>query len=451
MQSGQLGLILVLAMVIGAVVTRKVELCIITVSMIACIYLYGANFITQWCLLLQETLENNAWVMLLVGIFGSLIALIQASKGHLGFSRIIDRLCKSERKTLFVTFIMGVLIFMDEFMNVLTISACMKNHYDKEKIPREALAFLLNSTGTPVCVLIPVSGWGICYISIFMEEEGFQALGPDGIVNYLKAVPFCFYPIFLLIVVLLFCAGVMPKLGGMKKAYDRVRLTGQLYDERNRKYNQQTDDDELGEGSVADFIIPMVVMIVIAVVTGDLIPATVIAIAVCLVMYVPRKIISLGDFFPTIVKGFGDMLPVLSILLLTYQFQIIVEKLYLTEYLIELVKPYMISFLFPMIVFILVAGLCFCTASLLGICALVSPIVFPLGAAVGANTILIMAAIISGGAFGSHACFYSDVTIVTSNCAGISNIDHALSQFPYVIISAVLSIIAFAVAGLIMT
>ena len=136
----------------------------------------------------------------------------------------------------------------------------------KEKIPREALAFLLNSTGTPICVLIPVSGWGICHISIFMEEEGFQALGPDGIVNYLKAVPFCFYPIFLLIVVLLFCAGVMPKLGGMKKAYDRVRLTGQLYDERNRKYNQQTDNDEieLVKPYMISFLFPMIVFILVA-------------------------------------------------------------------------------------------------------------------------------------------------------------------------------------------
>lgn len=109
----------------------------------------------------------------------------------------------------------------------------------------------------------------------------------------------------------------------------------------------------------------------------------------------------------------------------------------------------MIGSLFPVMIFVLVAVLCFCTASLVGVCALVAPIAFPLGAILGVNTLLVMAAIMSGAGFGSHACFYSDATLVSSRIAGIDNLEHATSQLPYVIISAAISLVAFIVAGIV--
>lgn len=450
MSSGLFGLILVLLVVVIAISTRQVEVSLILASMIGCIYLYQGDFITQWCSILQQALENNAWVMLLVGIFGSFIALLQASNGHLGFSKIIDRICNTEKKTLLTTFVLGCVIFIDEFLNVLSIGACMKDHYDKQKIPREALAYLLDSTGTPVCVLIPVSGWGVCFISMFEKEDSFRALGNDSIANYMKAVPFCFYAIFTIIILILFCLGIMPKLGGMKKAYERVATTGEVYSEKSRKYNQKINTNTQ-EGNALDFLIPMGVLVAMTAVTGDLIPALIVAIIVCAIMYLPRHRINVTDFFPTIVKGFASMLPVLTILLLTYHLQIVTEKLNLVDYVITITEPYLKGAWFPTIVFLLVAALCFTTASFVGTAAIVTPLVFPLGAAIGANTVLVMAAIISGCAFGSHACFYADATIVASNSAGIDNMEHAISQFPYVIIATVLSIICFTISGFVLT
>ena len=149
-------------------------------------------------------------------------------------------------------------------------------------------------------------------------------------------------------------------------------------------------------------------------------------------------------------QGFADMLVVDIVLLLTYVLQIITGKMGMTDYIIEKVQPYMMGSLFPVIIFVLVAVLCFCTASLVGVCALIAPIAFPLGAILGVNTLLVMAAIMSGAGFGSHACFYSDATLVSSRIAGIENLEHATSQLPYVAIAAVISVIAFIIAGFVM-
>lgn len=119
----------------------------------------------------------------------------------------------------------------------------------------------------------------------------------------------------------------------------------------------------------------------------------------------------------------------------------------LTEFLIEIAKPLLTPVLFPTISFLLLAVLAFVTGSNWGMSAVVIPILLPLCDALGANVVLTMAAIISGGAFGSHACFYTDATVLASNSAGIDNMEHALTQIPYVTIAAVLSTIGFGVAG----
>ena len=218
-----------------------------------------------------------------------------------------------------------------------------------------------------------------------------------------------------------------------------------VYSEKSKKYNQ-TISENVVDGKIIDFIIPVGVLIALTVITGDLITAVIGAIVVCAIMYIPRKIISSEDLFPILSRGFSDMLVVDIVLLLTFVLQIITGKMGMTDYIIEKVQPYMIGSLFPVMIFVLVAVLCFCTASLVGVCALVAPIAFPLGAILGVNTLLVMAAIMSGAGFGS---FYSDATLVSSRIAGIDNLEHATSQLPYVIIAAAISLVAFIVAGIV--
>lgn len=451
MSHGLIAVLIILVVIVGAITTRRCVEFLIGGSLLAALVLYGKDFLVQWCTILQEVFADNVWIVLVCGLFGSLIALLQASKGTFGFSKVIAKICINEKRTLLASFILGVLIFVDDYLNVLSIGVCMKGVYDKRKIPRETLAYMLDATGAPVCVLLPFSTWAVFYASLFEEEESVKALGyATGIQAYIHAIPFCFYPIITLLIVLLFSLGIMPKLGSMKAAYKRVAETGKVYSDASRKYNHEERKGFEEEGNIWNFLIPMIALVAIAVVTGNLLLAVIVALLICFVLYLPTKVVTLDEFFNLIIKGFADMLPILTLLMIAFVLQKTTESLEMTDFIIQVMQPLLKGTLFPAMAFILVAALTFCTGSLWGMSAVVAPIVFPLGAVIGADPILIMAAIISGGAFGSHACFYTDATLLSSTSAGIDNIEHAMSQLPYVIIAAVASIIGFIICGAVM-
>lgn len=447
---GLVAIIITLFIIVGAVVTRRCVECMIAGSMVAAVFVYGTGFLTGWSESLQNMLADNVWVMLVCLLFGGLIGLLTDSKGSFGFSKYISKICNTQRKTLLTTFIMGILIFVDDYLNVLSIGVCMKKISDKQKLPRETLAYLLDSTGAPVCVLLPFSTWAVFYASLFYEQESVKALGVTSALGaYIKAIPFLFYPMITLLIVFLFVMGWMPKLGPMKKAYERVEQTGKVYSDASRKYNH---DDPEGEedGNIWNFLLPMGVLVGVAVATGDILVAVILALIVCFVLYVPRRILSVEDFLSSMIRGFGDMLPTLTMLLVTFVLKDISGQMGMTEYIIEIAEPFLFTSIFPAMVFVLGAVLAFTTGSDWGMSSIITPIVFPLGAALGANPVLIMAAIISGGTFGSHACFYSDATLLASQAAGVDNMEHALTQIPYVIIASVLSVICFIAAGLLL-
>lgn len=450
MSNGMIAILIILVIIVGAVYTRRCTEFLLLGSVLGAIVLYKQNFLTEWCTILQDVVADNAWLWLVCGLFGSLIAVLQASKGTFGFSKILSRICTTEKRTLLASFIMGILIFVDDYLNVLSIGVCMKGVFDKRKIPRESLAFVLDSTGAPVCVLLPFSTWAVFYASLFIEQESVSSQFSSGMDAYIHAIPFCFYPFIALLIVLLFALGLFPKLGAMKKAYRRVEETGKVYSDASKKYNH---DDRKGyeeDGNVWNFVIPMVVLVAIGVITGDILLAVIVSLFVCLLLYVPTKLLSMEEFFNLLVQGFGDMLSIFFMLVAAFSLEKVCTEMGLTEFLIELAKPLLSAQLFPAISFLLLAVLAFVTGSNWGMSAVVIPILIPMCAALGANTILTMAAIISGGAFGSHACFYTDATVLASNSAGIDNMEHAMTQLPYVMIAAVLSTAGFLVAGFVM-
>ena len=327
----------------------------------------------------------------------------------------------------------------------------MKGSYDKKKVPREALAYILDSTGAPVCVLIPFSSWAAYFGAIFLQQDCVKALGAGSLIStYMMAIPYCVYPIVALLIVFLFCMGWFPKLGGMKTAYKRVAETGKTYSDASRKYNLASEYGEEEGNNVLYFILPLAILVGIAVATGDLVVAAVIAILVCMVMYIAGKIMTFSEFWDTFVKGFSDMLPIIILLIAALTFQKIASEMQMTEFFVDVCKPIMSGTMFPMITFIIVGLLAFMIANAWGVCTLVAPVLLPLGASVGANIVLVMAAILSGCAFGNHACFYCDTTVLASNGAGVENLEHAGSQLPYVMVGAVISIIGFLMLGVMM-
>lgn len=171
MSYGLIATLIVVAIVVGAITTKKCEAFLIAGSMVGAVVLWKQDFLSKWVSTLEGVMSDEAYVILICGLFGSLVALLTASKGSFGFTKIVSKLCNSERKTLFTTFILGILIFVDDYLNVLSIGTAMKGTYDKKKVPREALAYLLDSTGAPVCVLIPFSSWAAYFPSAGLCEE----------------------------------------------------------------------------------------------------------------------------------------------------------------------------------------------------------------------------------------------------------------------------------------
>ena len=394
---------------------------------------------------------GNVGILVFLVMLGILVSLLNRAGGSAAFGKWASRHIKTRIGAQISVMILGVLIFVDDYLNVLSIGTAMKGTYDKKKVPREALAYLLDSTGAPVCVLIPFSSWAAYFGAIFLQQDCVKKLAGGSLMKtYMMAIPYCVYPLVALLIVFLFCMGWFPKLGGMKKAYERVAATGKTYSDISRKYNIGSEYGEDEGRSVWYFIIPLAILVGVAVATGDLVVAAVIAIIVSMVLYIAGKIMTFSEFWDTFVKGFSDMLPIIILLISALTFQKIASEMKMTEFFVNICKPFMAGSVFPMITFIIVGLLAFMIANAWGVCTLVAPVLIPLGASVGANIVLVMAAILSGCAFGNHACFYCDTTVLASNGAGIDNLEHAGSQLPYVLIGAGVSIIGFLILGFVM-
>lgn len=194
MTYGIISIVLIVFLIAGAILTKKCEPFLFGATIIGCVILYKAQFLSEFVCLLEGVVSDQTYLICVCGLFGSLIALLQASKGSFGFSRIISKYCNSERKTLLATFVMGILIFIDDY-----------------------------------------SSWAAFLAAIFYSQDSVAALGfGNGIEAYIHAIPYSIYPIIALIIVFLFSLGVMPKLGGMKRAYRRVAETGKVYNDCKR-------------------------------------------------------------------------------------------------------------------------------------------------------------------------------------------------------------------------
>ena len=383
---------------------------------------------------------DNMYIVCVCALFGSLIALLNASRGTTAFAKFVGKVCKGEKSVSFMAWLLGVIIFIDDYMNIMTISSCMKKSCDEKTVPRASLAYIIDSTGAPACVLVPFSTWAVFYATNFYEQEAVRNLNfGSGMSSYLHAVPYMFYASLALIITLLFCLKLIPALGPMKKEYEEIGL---------KEMNKVEDNKNLGH--LIDFVVPLGVMIAVTVVLDNMFIALVASIISCFILYIPRKILSANEFCDLWIKGIGDLMPTLMILLFAFYMKNACADLNLPTYVIEICAPYISGNIFPAIAFILVSVLAFVTGDSWGVPAICVPIIIPLAASCGANILLTMGAIVSGGVFCSHACFYSDATVLTATCCDIDPMTHAKTQLPYAIIGFVISFILYFVLGFVM-
>lgn len=395
---------------------------------------------------------SHQWVFLVCALFGSLITLLGASHGTLGFTKILGRLCRGPKSTMLVTWIMGILIFVDDYLNIMTLSTCMKKLTDQRKVPREALSYIIDSTGAPVCAILPFSTWAIFFSGLFFAQPGVADLGyGSAMETFYHVIPFTFYAIAAVIIVPLFIMGFVPKIGRMRTAYRRLRETGKVYSPESAALNEEDDESEFqSQGNIIDFVLPVGVLIALAIFSGELFLAVVAAIGVCFILYIPRGKMSFTKFCDLSMHGFCNMIPTVAIIFFAFVMQEAMSDIGIANYIITLMQPYIKAVIFPLVTFLVVALLNFSTGSVWGIPAIVAPILLPLAQSVDANLVLVMGAIVSGATLGSHACFYSDATVLTSSCCKMENMDHALSQIPYALCATGISAVGYLACGMLM-
>ncbi len=457
MEYGILTLLPIAVVIVLSLITKRILESLIIGTFVAYLIVDGFGFASGWmdAFFRVASDRDHQWVILVCALFGSLIALLGASHGTLGFSKLLGRLCRGQRSGILFTWVMGVLIFVDDYLNIMTLSTCMRKLTDRHKVPREALSYVIDSTGAPVCALLPFSTWAVFFAGLFYAEAGIAELGYGSAIDtFCHIIPFIFYAIAAIIMMPLFGLGLMPKWGRMRKAYDRIRSGGKVYSPESRDLNLD-EEEELNEelrvkGNVWDFILPIAVLIALTIVIGELFLALIAAIAVCFLLYIPRKKMTISRFCDLAMHGFCNMIPTVAVIFFVFVMQEGMSELGIADYVIGVVRPIISAPLLPVITFLLVAALNFSTSSAWGIPALVSPIILPLAFSVGANPLLIMGAIVSGATLGSHACFYSDATVLTSSCCKMNNMDHALSQLPYALCAAGIAAVGYLVCGFMM-
>ncbi|WP_084332718.1 Na+/H+ antiporter NhaC family protein [Marinobacterium jannaschii] len=385
--------------------------------------------------------DTVAWIFIACGLMGSMITLVTAGGGAEAFGGWISRKVQGKKPTLFATMGLGILIFIDDYLNAMTIGSSMRKATDKVKTSREFLAYVVDSTAAPVCIILPFSTWAV-FFSGLLEENKVAAEG-EGINLFIQSIPYMFYAWICLAVVVLAINNSIPLLGKMREAEERTERTGAVLSEEDAALENGTEA-ATAESNMLNFFVPIGTLIFFTWYFDiDIMSGAMAAIFVTLAFYFVQRLLPMLEMFDAVLKGFVGMIAPLGTLFCGFMLAEVNNDLGTTEFVIQSASTIMTAELLPATVFITMAGLAFATASFWGIFVVGMPIIMPLAMAVNADMPLVIGAMISASAFGSHACFYGDSTVLSAKACGISPMNHALTQLPYTLISAAIATLLF--------
>jgi len=449
---GIISLIPVVSVIVLAVITKRTFEPLLAGSLIGFLLLKGAGFFPAWLDAVYEVMMDGTtvWIVLVCGLFGSLIMLLEKSGGAFGFSDMAKKFTKKRGTSLVATWILGIIIFVDDYLNALAVGSAMRKVTDSHRVPREFLAYVINSTGAAVCVLIPFSTWA-AFMAGQLDANGVTVAG-SATAAFIKIIPYVFYGWMAVLIVPLFSLKIIPLFGPMKRAVKRAEETGEVFPESTRDKKEEFDEVETsfkGKPKVLNFLIPMAALAIITVITQDMLLGVFLSIAICFVLFIPQKLLSFGEFFDSVLNGFKDMLLVLWIIVAAFFLQKANEGLGLTPFVIESVEPILSARLLPVASFIIIGFLAFATGSFWGVAAIAFPIIIPLATAMDVNVYLVCGAIVSAAALGSHTCFYGDAVTLSCASSQIQNSDYAKTSIPIIAVPFALAVVLYLVFGFI--
>lgn len=417
---------------------------------------------------MSDKVGSNVNILVFLVILGILVAAISRSGATRAYGEWASKTIKGKRSALLLTALLGIVIFIDDYFNCLTVGTVMRPVTDKLKVARTKLAYIIDATAAPVCIIAPVSSWAAAVGSSLPEDSTI-----DGFSLFLQTIPFNLYA-WLTILFMLFIIWTARDFAAM----------GESIRENSKKFvipkeyadaEQKSADMELGHGKIIDLILPLIVLIAACIYgmlyTGgihegrtiaeafancdsakSLVLGSFIAFVFTGFLYLPRRIISFNAFCDSFGWGFKAMTPAIFILCLAWTLSGICSKDYLNlgGFVGAIVSTHASIIMFlPPIFFLVASGLAFATGTSWGTFGILIPIAI---AVLGMNDpsmlVVCVAAVLSGAVCGDHASPISDTTILASAGAQCHHIDHVSTQLPYVGVVATCSFFGYIVDGL---
>ena len=398
---------------------------------------------------------ENGYMIIFLVLLGSLVVVVTRSGGSGAYGQWAGKRIKKAVSAKLATALLGLLIFVDDGFNCLTVGTVMRPITDKCKISREKLAYLLDATAAPVCIIAPISSWAVAVASEVEDAGGLNA--------FVKTIPYNLYAV-LTIVMVFFLSITDFDFGPMKKAEQ---------DSRKEEAQTAVTDRTVKKGAVPDLILPILTLIVTAILgmayvggyfdgrpfteaigenpTAGLTLGTFAALAVAMVLYIPRKLMSLREFMAGVIDGIKTMIPALTILILAWALGGVCREMIGTGIFVSnFVSAAELSFRFlPAIVFIVAAFLSFSMGTAWGTFGILLPIVSMLCAGSDGASVLIpsLGATLAGSVYGDHCSPISDTTILASTGAQCDHLRHVETQLPYATLVAAVCAVGYVVAG----
>ncbi|WP_048601589.1 Na+/H+ antiporter NhaC family protein [Rubeoparvulum massiliense] len=414
----------------------------------------------------------NMYIIFFLFLLGMITSLISLSGGSRAFGEWAMKRVKTRAGAQLVAVILGLIIFIDDYFNSLAVGNVSRPITDRHHVPRAKLAYIIDSTSAPVCVISPISSWGAYIMSIIggifvtLQVTGISALGA-----FLKMIPMNFYAIFTLLLVF---ASIFfnLNLGKMREHEERAILHHQLVDPSKGKVPGQSDVIESKNGKVRDLVLPIIVLIVATVsfmfvtganategeatllkifentdVSASLLYGGLAALAITLLLAFMKRMPT-AQIVGGIGSGIKSMVPAISILFFAWTIIEIIGQVGTGVYLAHLIDGRMNVAFLPVLLFVISSFMSLATGTSWGTFGVMLGIAANIVSVVDMNMLLpAMASVLAGSVFGDHCSPISDTTILSSTGAGSHHIDHVLTQLPYAVTAGLLSVVGYLILG----
>ena len=410
----------------------------------------------------------NVGILIFLVILGSVVCMMNKAGGSAAFGRWASKKIHTRVGAELAAIILGILIFIDDYFNCLTVGSVMRPVTDRHHVSRAKFAYLIDATAAPVCIIAPISSWAAA-VSGFVE-------GQDGLAIFVRTIPYNFYAI--LTIVMMVGMVLMKTEFGAMRTHEINALNGDLYTTSARPYENATDDETPNpRGRVIDLVIPIVVLVICCVIsmiyTGGFFSGTdfvtafsqsdasvglamgsAFGLVFAIIFYMIRRVINFRDCMGCIPEGFKAMVPAIMILTFAWTLKAMTDSLGAAVFVEEAMRSVAggIEVILPAIIFLVGCGLAFATGTSWGTFGILIPIVVAVFEKSSPEMMIIsMSACMAGAVCGDHCSPISDTTIMASAGAQCDHVTHVSTQLPYAILAAAVSFVTYIVAGFVKT